>query len=137
MNQMIIEATVQKPLGDRTVDAPLHKIDFNSFLEQIKKDKSWKKNDRANITVFKTTGMRIVLNALRKNAEMNKQKKVSKISVQVLEGKMEFTAGEQTVKMLRGQMLILNEGVEYSMLAKKKTFFLLTFTTQIPENNNA
>ncbi len=127
MDQQTIEVALQ-PLGDRIIDAPLHKIDISSFLKQIKKDNSWKDNDRNALTILKTSSMRIVLYAIRKGAEMIKQKKDGKITVQVLEGKMLFTSGGQSVKLGKSQMLVLDESAAYSLQAKRKTFFLLTFT---------
>lgn len=127
MDQQIIEVALQ-PLGERILDAPLHKISINSFLNQIKKDKSWKDNDRNALTILKTNSMRIVLYAIRKGAEMVKQKKDGKITVQVLEGKMLFTSLGQSVKLGKSQMLVLDESADYSLQAKRKTFFILTFT---------
>ena len=128
MDQQIIEVAVLQPLGDRILDAPLHKIDISAFLKQIKKDKSWKDNDRNALTILKTSSMRIVLYAIRKGAEMSKQKKEGKITVEVLEGKMQFTSIGQSVKLGKRQMLVLDESAAYSLQAKRKTFFLLTFT---------
>jgi quercetin dioxygenase-like cupin family protein len=128
MDQQIIEATVQQPLGEKALATPLHKIKLNSFLKQIKKDKSWKDNDHNTVTVLKTSGIRIVLYAIKKGAEMNKQKKDGRITVQVLEGKMVFNSGGESVKLGTGQMLVLDESAAYSLVAGKKSYFLLTFT---------
>jgi quercetin dioxygenase-like cupin family protein len=128
MDQTITEPAVQQPLGDRIGDAPLYKIDFSSFLEQMKKDKSWHDRDRKAITVFKANGTRIILYAIRKGAEIIKQKKDGQITMQVLEGRMQFTSEGQSVKLRKGQILMLNESAAYNLQAKKKTFFLLTFT---------
>ena len=130
-----IEATVLRPQGDRKIDAPLVKIDLPSFIEQIRKEKKWKDTDRNAITVFKATGLRIVLIALRKGAEMIKHKADGLISLQVLEGKMQFNTDERSVKLGAGQMLALHEGIPHSLLAKKKTIFLLTLTTSLAENS--
>ena len=129
------EATVLRPLGDRTIDAPLVTIDLFSFIEQIKKEKKWKETDRNAITVFKTNGLRIVLIALRKGAEMVKHVANGLISVQVLEGKIQLHTDEQSVKLGKGQMLALHKGIPHSLLAKKKTIFLLTLTTTLAENS--
>ena len=128
MDQQNIDAAVQQSLGDRAPEAPLHKINLSSFLKQLKKDKSWKDNDRNALTILKTSSMRIVLYAIRKNAEMIKQKKDGRITVQVLEGKMVFNTGDESVKLRSGQMLVLDESAAYSLVASKKSFFLLTFT---------
>ena len=129
------EATVLRPLGNRTIDASLVTIDLFSSIEQIKKEKKWKETDRNAITVFKTNGLRIVLIALRKGAEMVKHVANGLISVQVLEGKIEFTTDERTVKLGKGQMLALHEGIPHSLLAKKKAIVLLSLTTTLDENS--
>ena len=127
-------ATTNRPEGVRIMDAPLVTIDLFSFIEQIKKEKKWKDTDRNAITVFKANGLRIVLIALRKGAEMVKHTAEGKISVQVLEGKIQLNTDEQTVNLSKGQMLALHEGISHSLLAKKKTIFLLTLTTTLAEN---
>jgi quercetin dioxygenase-like cupin family protein len=130
------EATALRPLGDRKLDAPLVTIDLLSFIDQIKKEKKWKDSDRNSITVFKTNGLRIVLIALRKGAEMVKHTAAGLISIQMLKGKMQLNAGDQTVQLGKGQMLALHKGIPHNLLAKKKTIFLLTLTTTLIENNN-
>ena len=129
------EATVLRPQGDRTIDAPLVSIDLFSSIEQIRKEKKWKETDRNAITVFKTNGLRIVLIALHKGAEMVKHVANGLISVQVLEGKIEFNAEGKCFKMGKGQMLALHEGIPHSLMAKKKAIILLTLTTTSDENN--
>ena len=131
MEEKFSEVTAQRPQGDRTMDAPLVTIDLFSLIKQIRKEKSWKENDRNAITVFKTSSMRIVLIALHKGAEMIKHTAKGMINVQVLKGKMIFNTDEQSVKLSKGQMLTLHEGIPHSLLAKKKTIFLFTLTTTL------
>ncbi len=137
MENKFNEATTQRPLGDRIMDAPLVNIDLITFTEQIKEEKAWKESDRNAITVFKTNGMRIVLIALHKDAEMTKHRAEGMISLQVLEGKIKFTTDDQSVELGRGQMLALHEGLSHSVLAKEETIFLLTLTTTLAEKNSS
>jgi quercetin dioxygenase-like cupin family protein len=127
-------ATTQRPEGVRVMDAPLVTIDLFSFIEQIRKEKKWKETDRNAITVFKTNGFRIVLIALRKGAEMVKHTTAGMISIQILKGKMQLHTDQQTVQLGKGQMLALHEGIPHSLLAKKKTIFLLTLTTTLADS---
>ncbi|HEY6063322.1 MAG TPA: hypothetical protein VIV35_06910 [Chitinophagaceae bacterium] len=136
MEEKFNAATAQRPEGVRTMDAPLVTIDLFSFIEKIKKEKKWKDTDRNAITVFKTNGLRIVLIALRKGAEMIKHAADGLISVQVLKGKMQLNTDEQSVKLGRGEMLALHQGIPHSLLARKKTIFLLTLTTTLTEHSN-
>ena len=131
MDEKFNEATKQRPQGERTMDASLVTIDLNYFTKQIRDEKAWKESDRNAITVFKTNGMRIVLIALHKDAEMAKHKADGMISVQVLEGQMLFTTNEQSVELGKGEMLALHENVSHSVLAKEETVFLLTLTTTL------
>ena len=135
MEEKFNEATTQRPQGDRIMDAPLVTIDLRSFTKQIREEKAWKDSDRNAITVFKTDGMRIVLIALHKDAEMIKHTADGMISLQVMEGQILFTTEDQSVELDRGQMLALHEGVPHSVLAKEETIFLLTLTTTLAGKN--
>ena len=118
------------------MDAPLVAIDLRSFTKQIRDEKVWMNSDRNAITVFKTDGMRIVLIALHKDAEMIKHTADGIISVQVLEGQILFTTEEQSIELDSGQMLALHENVPHGVLAKEETIFLLTLTTTMQGKNS-
>ena len=131
MDEKFNEATDQRPQGDRMIDAALVTIDLRNFTNQIKEEHAWKDSDRNAITVFKTDGMRIVLIALHKDAEMKEHTANGIISVQVLEGQIQFTTSELSVELSKGQMLALHKGIPHSVLAKEETIFLLTLTTTL------
>ena len=125
------EATPQRPEGDRSLDVALIAIDLPVFVKQIKEESTWKESDRNAITVFKTNGLRIVLIALHKGAEMPTHTADGIISVQVLEGQMQFNTEWRSVELSNGQMLALHERIPHSVLALKETIFLLTLTTSL------
>lgn len=125
------EATPQRPEGDRSLDAALVAIDLPVFVKQIREESTWKESDRNAITVFKTNGLRIVLIALHKGAEMPTHIADGIISVQVLEGQMQFNTEWRSVELSNGQMLALHERIPHSVLALKETIFLLTLTTSL------
>jgi len=129
MEEKSNEATTKRPHGDRMLNAKLVTIDLNSFIEQIRNEDQWVDSDRNAITVFKTNGMRIVLIALHKGAEMTRHTADGLISVQVLEGLILFNTDEQSVELSNGQILALHRGIPHSVMAKEETIFLLTLTT--------
>ena len=129
MEQKFNEATRQRPMGDRTINAPLVTIDLPLFIEQIRNEEPWIDSDRNAITVFKTNGLRIVLIALHKGAEMIKHTADGLISLQVLEGQISFNTDERSVELSKGQMLALHAGIPHSVHAIAETIFLLTLTT--------
>lgn len=125
-------STPQRPDGDRMIDATLVTIDLLLYLKQIKTEPAWENSDRNAITVFKTNGLRIVLIALHKGAEMAKHTANGMISVQVLAGKIQFTANTEKVELYTGQMIALHEHIPHSLVALEETVFLLTLTTTLP-----
>ncbi len=131
MENKFIEATSQRPQGDRALDASLVTIDLGLFIELIRKEKTFTDSDRNAITVFKTDGMRIVLIALHKDAELIKHTAEGIISIQVLEGLIQFRTDEQVVELSKDQMLALHKGIPHSILAKEESIFLLTLTTAL------
>ncbi len=120
------ESTPQRPEGNRIIDAPLVNLDLNENKSQIKTEKAWMENDRNAITLFKSHGLRLVLIALHKDAEMAKHSAKGMITVQVQEGLIKFSTEEQSVELSAGQMIVLHEGIPHSVLALEESTFLLT-----------
>ena len=129
MEQKFNAATTQRPHGERMMDAAMVTIDLRSFTKQIREEKAWKESDRNAITVFKTDGMRIVLIALHKDAEMIKHTLDGMISIQVIEGEIFITTEKQSAELGRGEILALHQNIPHNVLAKKESIFLLTLTT--------
>lgn len=123
------ESTDLRPEGNRILDAPLVSIDLNEYLKTIKSETAWKEKDRNAITVYKTPGMRIVLIALHKDAELKRHNAEGIISVQVLDGEINFGTDDAEVHLKSGQMIALHKGLYHSVKAIKESVFLLTLTT--------
>jgi quercetin dioxygenase-like cupin family protein len=131
MEQKYNEATLLRPEGDRVIDAPIVTIDLPSFIKKIKEESPWKDTDRNAITVYKTNGMRIVLIALHRGAEMKSHTADGIISVQVIDGKIKFNTENQPIELDKGQMVTLHKGIQHSILAVEETVFLLTLTSSL------
>ena len=129
MDEKFNDATSNRPMGERTLDAPMVTINLGLYIAQIREEEQWKNSDRSAITIFKSMVMRIVLIALHKGAEMKKHTASGTISLQVIEGEIMFTTDEQSITLSSGQMLVLHECIPHSVLAKEETVFLLTLTT--------
>ncbi len=70
--------------------------------------------------------MRIVLIGLHEKAELKPHKANGVISVQVIQGKIEFIAEQQNTHLEKGQMIALQENIVHSVKALTESFFLLT-----------
>lgn len=131
MEEKFNESTAQRPDGERVIDAAFVSIDLPLYISQIKEETSWKDGKRNAITVFKTNGLRIVLIALHEGSEMARHTADGIISVQVLEGKIQFNTDQQSVELDKGRMLALHERIPHSVKAIQETIFLLTLTTTL------
>jgi quercetin dioxygenase-like cupin family protein len=120
------DATPQRPEGERLLNAPLVEMNLNETIKQIKSETTWLESDRNSVTLFKSETMRIVLIGLHENAELKPHKANGVISVQVVHGKIEFTAEQQNTHLEKGQMLALHENIVHSVKALTESFFLLT-----------
>ncbi|MBY0543743.1 MAG: cupin domain-containing protein [Sphingobacteriaceae bacterium] len=120
------EATALRPEGNRVLNAELVEMNLNQFIEQLKNEITWKESDRNSLTIFKSSTLRIVLMGLHANAELKAHKANGVISVQVLEGKINFSTANQTSTMEKGNMIALQENVTHSVTALNESFFLLS-----------
>ena len=120
------EATLNRPEGDRVIDAPYVFIDIPAFVSQLKDEKAWDKNERNAITVFKSDKMRIVLVAMHKDAEMQTEHPNNIFSIQVIKGKINVHTNEKSVEVGKEQLFVLHENIPYKVEAVKKSIFLLT-----------
>ncbi|WP_285009264.1 cupin domain-containing protein [Pedobacter faecalis] len=112
----------------RDLDATLLTMDLNLLTDQIKNEDAYLQGDRNAITIFKNQQMRIVLVALQQGTEMKTHTAPGIISVQVLEGQIEFTADGSAVERTAGQALVLHTGIPHSVKALQPSVFLLTMS---------
>ncbi len=120
------EATPLRPEGNRVLNAELVEMNLQQFIDQLKSEKPWLEGDRNSVTIFKSETMRIVLMGLHAHAELKTHKANGVISVQVLEGTVDFSTADQISHMEKGHMIALKENVLHSLIALKDSFVLLT-----------
>lgn len=120
------DATLQRPEGNRIIDGPLVTMNVNKFIVQLKNETAWKDNDRNSVTIFKSDTMRIVLIGLHQNAKLLPHKANGVISVQVVEGKINFITEQQDLIVEKGHMIALHENIPHSVIALTESFLLLT-----------
>lgn len=126
------DATINRPWGERPVDAPIVPVDLHAYTQQLMEEEAWQKNDRNAITVFKTDELTIVLLALHKGTETKPAtvEGTGVMSLQVLEGAVRFTGANETLDINRGQMVMLHEHLPFTITANEESVCLLTMTRE-------
>ena len=119
------EATLNRPEGDRVIDASYVVIDTDQFTKQIKSEAAWEKNDRNGITVFKTDNLTAVLTCLHKDALIKDNSVDGIFQVQVLGGKIRISTTDGDIELEGGQLIVFHPGVRHTIEALKKSTILL------------
>jgi quercetin dioxygenase-like cupin family protein len=119
------DATLNRPEGDRVIDAPYVFIDFDEFIQQLKDEDAWHKNDRNAITLFKTEELTIVLACLHKDAILKENEVNGLLHVQVLDGKIRVETDDGDIEMKEREMIMFHPRVKHSIEALKKSTLIL------------
>jgi quercetin dioxygenase-like cupin family protein len=123
------DATPLRPDGHRILNDNLVEMNLPQFIAQIKSEKTWCEGEKNSITIFKSDLMKIVLIGLHKNAELKKHTAQAQISVQVLEGEVQFSIVEKQLLLTKGQMISLQPNISHALYAEKESFVLLTLAS--------
>ncbi|MEP7250733.1 MAG: hypothetical protein ABI683_00085 [Ginsengibacter sp.] len=126
MENTNIDATQNRPGGERKIDSPVLLIDLPSYIKQIKNEKAWEENDRNAITIYKTDKIRILLVALHKGAHMETERPENVFSLQLLKGRLNVATSYAATEVDKDMIIAIHDNVPYTISAIKKSIFLLT-----------
>jgi hypothetical protein len=129
------EATLNRPEGDRVLDAPYVFINIPDFIRQLKTEEAWQKNDRNGITVFKSERVTMVLTCLRAKAVMDDVLVDGIFTIHVLEGVIRVRTPDGEVDMQANQVMTFHQLVDHSIEAQMDSVLLFTNnSSEIPED---
>ena len=120
------EATVNRPLGDRIIDAPIVLIDLEKYSRQLTDEDAWKKNGRNGITILKTSGLTMVLVWLHNDTVLMDNHINGHITIQVIEGTVECIIETNTMQLKKQQIISIHPGIIHSIRAVEKSLLLIT-----------
>lgn len=119
------DATLNRPAGERVLDAPFVFANLDEYARQLKDEKAWDKNDRNGITIFKSNNLTVVVTRLHKDAVIKDNFIDGLFQVQLLKGKIRITTVEGDNEMKEGEMMIFHPHVKHTVEALKKSTLLL------------
>lgn len=128
MEEKYNESTLNRPEGDRVINAPFVVSDLQAHSKQITEEDAYFTNDRNAITLFKAHDTSVVLVALRNGAEMSTPEPSGKVGViQVLSGSINVEIENKTSTVGAQQVISFHGHLGYHILSTEDTIFLLTF----------
>jgi quercetin dioxygenase-like cupin family protein len=120
------DATLNRPEGNRVIDAPYVFMDIPVFINQLKGEKSWDKNDRNGITVFKSDKLTMVVTTLKAGAEVKRNSDYGYLTLQVLKGEVRVVTTEEELTVMENQAIAFHPNVIHSFVAVSDTTILQT-----------
>ncbi len=120
------EATYNRPEGDRILDAPFVFIDIEKYSDQLREEDAWTKNDRNSITIYKTTGLTMVLSWLKSGATFTDNTSAYHITVQVLQGQVEIVVETGTIQLKKQQIVALHPNILNTLKASEDSLLLIS-----------
>lgn len=126
MDSTNIDATHNRPEGDRKINSPVLHIDLPKYIDQILNEKSWDDGDRNAITVYKSDKLRVILVALKKRASMRTERPENIFTLQVLKGRVSVATNYSAAEVKKDEIFAIHDDVPYTITAEKKALFLLT-----------
>lgn len=122
------DATFRRPDGSRPIDADCIVTDLEERVQQLEAEEAWQKNDRNGITLFKTTGITVVLSTLREGACITDNMAAGILTVQVLNGKIEAKVAGNSQKAGKGEILFLHREQPHTIQVLEHARLLITLT---------
>lgn len=100
----------------------MDRVNLNDELSELRARKA----DVNSKTLLKTDTLRIVLVALRAGAKLHQHHADGRLSLQVLEGKVDFSAQNEQCQLTPGMLIGLDAKVLHEVVAQTDAVLLLT-----------
>jgi quercetin dioxygenase-like cupin family protein len=110
----------------RLLTEGLHVFDLDNTLQGLRSEPEYESNGRNGTTLVKNGELRVVLMAMPAGGEMADHHAPGPITVQVLEGEIEFSVGGSAHLIRPGKLLSLSSGETHAVKAIQASAFLLT-----------
>jgi quercetin dioxygenase-like cupin family protein len=104
----------------------LVEVDLAAELTALRASDSYHAADHAAKTIAKQPGIRVVLIALKPGGRMHEHKADSAITVQGVDGNVEFHVAERSIQLTRGRVLTVAAGMPHGVTGIDESAVLLT-----------
>jgi quercetin dioxygenase-like cupin family protein len=101
-------------------------VDVRAEIARLKTEPAWTDNDRHGSSLVKGDGINVALMVLKKGAKMQEHHTRAPITVQVIEGKINFVASGKAQVATAGMLIALDRVIEHSVEALEETAIVLT-----------
>ena len=101
-------------------------VDIRGEIARLKSEPAWTGNDRHGSSLVKGDGINVALMMLKKGAKLQEHHTRAPITVQVIEGRINFVAKGKTQLATAGMIVALDRGIAHSVEALEESSLVLT-----------
>jgi quercetin dioxygenase-like cupin family protein len=101
-------------------------VDIRGEIARLKREPAWADGDRHGSSLVKGDGINVALMMLKKGAKLQEHHTRAPITVQVIEGRINFIANAKTQLLTPGMIVALDRAIEHSIEALEECAIVLT-----------
>ena len=101
-------------------------VDIRAEIARLKSEPAWAANDRHGSSLVKGESVNVALMMLKKGAKLQEHHTRAPITVQVIEGKINFVAKSKSQIANAGMLIALDRAIEHSIEAVEESALVLT-----------
>jgi hypothetical protein len=104
----------------------LQTFEISALIEKIKLSRSWKDGELNSTVLLRSSSREIVLTALHEGTEIVSFQSDDPVTIQVIEGRLEFQSRHESGTLYKDQHLNITERIKFCLTSMEETVFLLT-----------
>jgi len=101
-------------------------VDVAAEIARLKGEPAWTSGDRHGSSLVKGDGINVALMMLKKGAKLQEHHTRAPVTVQVIDGRINFIANGKTQVVTRGMIVALDRAIEHSVEAVEESALVLT-----------
>ena len=108
-------------------------LGFNlpSLIATMKQSDTWANGELNALILLKSPEKQIILTAMHEGTEIESFQSNDSITFQIIEGRLKFHLRKDTVTLNEGQLMTLDENINYRLSSQVETVFLLTISDTV------
>jgi quercetin dioxygenase-like cupin family protein len=101
-------------------------VDLRAEIARLKNEPAWAGNDRHGSSLVKGDGINVALMMLKKGAKLQEHHTRAPITLQLIEGRINFIAHGKTQLLTPTMIVALDRAIEHSVEALEESAIVLT-----------
>src|SRR5664279_3982157 len=119
------------PRNSKSSGCTLLAFDLPTLISTMKHSDTWANGELNALVLLKSPKKQIILTAMHEGTEIESFQSNDSITFQIIEGRLKFHLRKDTVTLNEGQLMTLDENINYRLSSQVETVFLLTISDAV------